>query len=246
MNFNVDILFNGFSGKLSVGYLGWGTWALIKNGKNNILLDTCFVGIRKYCPSILKKRNLKCEDIDYILVTHLHFDHIYNVDLFPNATIVLSKLEWEYANDSKNSDVFIERAAIPIIQERKKIFIEYDNQEVLEGITAILTPGHTPGSCSYILHQENGEKWVLAGDAAKNRGELTTEKVQLSTNMEDTIRSIKKIKLSGNRILPGHDSWIKIDSNGKVVAEEQNTVKLIFSQGITVNGGKSEIILKMD
>ena len=203
MVFDVKILFGGFSGKLPFCYHGWGTWALIQDGRHNILLDTGCVGLRKDYYRILEEKGVKCEDIDYVLLTHL------------------SKAEWEYANDAEHRDLLIEHSAIPVLEKAKKIFIENDNQEILPGITAIMTPGHTPGCCSYILHQENGEKWVLAGDAAK-------------------------IKKAGNRILPGHDLWVSIDNNGVIKAEGGNDIHLLFSQGVTVNGGQTEIILHMD
>lgn len=246
MVFDVKILFGGFSGKLPSCYLGWGTWALIQDGRHNILLDTGYVGLRgDYC-RILAENGLTCEDIDFVLLTHLHFDHACNVDLLPNAMFVLSKAEWEYANDAEHRDPFIERSAIPVLEQAKKLLIEHDNQEILPGITAIMTPGHTPGCCSYILHQDNGEKWVLAGDAAKNRGELATGTVQISVNQAQTQNSLKKIKEAGNRILPGHDSWVTIDHNGVLKAEGGNDIYLQFSQGVTVNGGQTEIILRMD
>lgn len=245
MKFNVDILFSGFSGKLPESYLGWATWALVQDGTHNILLDTGYVGLRLNFHDILAKRNLSVEEIDYVLLTHLHFDHACNVNLLPNAKFVLSKKEWEYANKKTDKDLFIEEGIIPFLEKSEKIFVEKDNEEILPGITSLLTPGHTPGCCSYVLHQENGEKWVLAGDAAKNRGELKTEKVQMSVNQKETLDSIRKIKKTGNRILPGHDGWVTM-KEGEVIAEGGNDVNLMFSQGITVNGGKDVITIQMD
>lgn len=246
MSFQVEILFPGFSGKLEKGYHGWGTWALIQDGKHTIMLDTGYVGLRKDYADILASKGIQGRDVDYVLVTHMHFDHICNADMFPNAVFVLSKDEWEYANDEKRRDPFIEKAAIPVLEQAEKILVERDGQEVLPGITAILTPGHTPGCCSYILHQDNGEKWVLAGDAAKNRGELATETVQMSMNQEQTQKSLKKIKSAGTRILPGHDTWVRVQPDGTILAEGGNDMHLVFAQGITVNGGKTEIVLHMD
>jgi len=121
MRFNVEILFTGFSGKLAVGYHGWGTWALIRDGKHTIMLDTGYVGLRKDYHEILAERGVSCEEVDYVLLTHMHFDHACNVDLFPNAVFVLSKEEWEYANDVKRRDLFIERSAIPVLEQAEKI-----------------------------------------------------------------------------------------------------------------------------
>ena len=245
MSFKVDILFSGFSGKLDICYHGWGTWALIRDGKHNIMLDTGYVGLRLNYKQILAEHGVSCEDIDYVLITHMHFDHACNVDMFPNATFVLSRAEWEYANDLERRDLFVEKGAIPVIANGKHMFVE-DGDEILPGITAMLTPGHTPGCCSYILDQGNGEKWVLAGDASKNRGELSTGQVQMSQNLEASNKSIKRILAAGCRVLPGHDGWCKVDADGKVTPEGGNDKVLEFGQGVSINGGLTEITLRMD
>ena len=237
MRFEVTILFAGFSGKLPDCAHGWGTWALIRDGKHNILLDTGGVGLRLNFHRILKEQGVRAEEIDYVLLTHMHFDHVCNIDLLPNATYVLSKREWEHANDMENRDLFIQESAILPMRNAKKIFVKEDGQQVLPGITALMTPGHTPGSVSYVLHQDNGETWVLAGDAAKNRGELSTRDVQMSLNPQDSAASLEKIVRTADRILPGHDGWIRV-KDGKLLPEGGNDVELVFAQGITVNGWK--------
>ena len=109
----------------------------------------------------------------------------------------------------------------------------------------MLTPGHTPGCCTYLLHQDNGEVWALAGDAAKNRKELALEGIQMTLNKEQTVNSIHKIRKIASRVLPGHDGWLRIEGE-KIIPEEENMIKIVFGQGITVNNGKKEITLQMD
>ena len=244
MRFNVKILFPGFSGKLSTGYMGWGTWAYITDAVNKIMLDTGFVGLRKDYPTILSANGLKAEDINLVLLTHLHFDHAVNVDLYPNATFVISRKEWEYAHNPSCEDRFIDQAALSALRYRKVRLVE-DGETIVPGITAMLTPGHTPGCCTYLLHQDNGEVWALAGDAAKNRKELALEGIQMTLNKEQTVNSIHKIRKIASRVLPGHDGWLRIEGE-KIIPEEENMIKIVFGQGITVNNGKKEITLQMD
>lgn len=209
------------------------------------MLDTGYVGLRLNYKQILAEHGVTCEDIDYVLLTHMHFDHACNVDMYPNATFVVSRAEWEYANDPERRDLFIDKASIPVIAGGKHIFVE-DGDEVIPGITAMLTPGHTPGCCSYILDQGDGEKWVLCGDAAKNRCELAAQDLQMSQNIEVSRSSIRKILAAGCRILPGHDGWCRVDADGKVTPEGGNDKVLVFGQGVTINGGLREIRLRMD
>ncbi len=109
MSVQIDVLFSGFSGKLEVGYLGWGTWALLRDGTHTMVLDTGFVGLRQNYNEVLGKYGVSPQDVDHVLLTHLHFDHACNVDRYPNAQFVVSRQEWEYAN-SAGRDLFIEDA----------------------------------------------------------------------------------------------------------------------------------------
>ena len=244
MSIQVDVLFGGFSGKLEVGYLGWGTWALLRDGTHTMVLDTGFVGLRQNYTQILAQYGVKAEEVDHVLLTHLHFDHACNADRYPNARFVVSKPEWEYAN-SAGHDLFVEEPAVRLIRESGRLRQVEDGEEIVPGITAMFTPGHTPGSCSYLLHQDSGEVWVLAGDAAKNRGELFTEEVQMSMDPAATQNSLRRIKAAGCRVLPGHDGWVTL-KDGKVIAEGGNDKKLVFGQGITINNGNRELLLHMD
>ena len=240
--YKVDILFPGFSGRMKNGRLGWGTTALVQDEKHNILMDCGGMVIRSDLKRMLKERGLECEDIDMVLISHLHADHTYNIDYFPQATFVLSYKEWLHGNDMVNRDYSVNENAVHLLRGYRKIFITEDNQEILPGLTAMLTPGHTPGSTSYILDQ--GDKvWIMSGDAVKNRGELKFEEIQQSRNMEDSINSLKKIKKAADRILPGHDGWLTIE-DGEVIPEGNNDVELQFAQGIKVNG-QEKIILTM-
>lgn len=243
--FDVDILFGGFSGKMEYCALGWGTWALIRDGRHNILLDTGGVGLRLNYSKILARHGLTCQDIDLALLTHLHFDHACNVDLLPNAEFIFAKAEWEHANNLEQRDLFVQESAIMHLRSAKKRFVVTDDYEIVHGITTLLTPGHTPGSLSFVVHQDNGEKWVFAGDAIKNRGELETEDVQMSLDPVATSVSIRKIKAISDRILPGHDGWITT-KDGQIKPEGCNDVTIHFAQGVTINGGQTSITMHMD
>lgn len=244
MNFKVDVLFPGFSGKLAVGYMGFSTWAYVEGAGHKIMLDTGFVGLRQDYERMLALHGVRREEIDYVLLTHLHFDHAVNVDMFPNATFVCSRAEWEYANNEILRDKFVELPALAVLNNSRLVLVE-DGDEVLPGITAILTPGHTPGCCSYLLDQGDGTVWGLVGDAAKNRRELERGEVQMSLDPESSAASLKRIRESCDRVLPGHDGWLTI-KDGKVIAEGGNDIHMVFGQGVTVNGGQTEIVLKMD
>ncbi len=242
--FKVDVLHFGFSGKLTTGGLGWSSTALIRHGGHNILVDTGGLLVRKTIEGLLDQCGVKPQDIDMILITHLHNDHAGNLDLFPRATLVFSNADWEHANSLLHFDHDSPESVLHLLRHGDKKLLLKDGEEIIPGITAMFTPGHTPGCVSYVVDQ-GGEKWVFSGDAAKNRGELTSGKVQMTLNLQDSLQSIQKIIKTADRVLPGHDGWVTI-RDGKAIPEGGNDVTFVFGEGVTVNGGLTEVTIKMD
>ena len=115
---------------------------------------------------------LRPEDIHYVILTHLHFDHcagstFVNNDIkttatFPNATYIVHKDEWEFAlkkvTDSDRSvgadynlDEFYK-----LVAEKRIFFVEDNRHILLSGITLLKTGGHTPGHLVVLIY--DGDK----------------------------------------------------------------------------------------
>ena len=101
---------------------------LVKINNQNILIDTSSKENEKELIDSLKELNLETKDIDIVILTHAHYDHIENKDLFSNAKI--------YANFNES----IERD-----HSRKKLknLIKIKNQPIKE-FKIYDAPGHTP------------------------------------------------------------------------------------------------------
>lgn len=242
MTFTVDVLFPGFSGRLANGRLGWGTTALLRDGTHHVLMDAGGMVIRHDLPRLLAEHGVAPGDIDTVLLSHLHADHSFNVDLFPQAEFVLSRAEWEHASDLVSRDRSVNEGAIPLLRSFRTRLVEEAEEEIHPGLLAWLTPGHTRGATSYVVVREDGD-WVLTGDAVKNRGELEFEEIQQSVDMAQSLASLRAIKARAARVLPGHDGWLTV-RDGRVLPEGGNDVVLTLSQGLTVNG-QSSITLSM-
>ncbi|MBP9989005.1 MAG: MBL fold metallo-hydrolase [Ruminococcus sp.] len=156
-------------------------------------------------PALLEKLN-NC-DVQYILLTHGHFDHILGVyDLkknFPNAKIVISQ------QDSLCLTSELESLAIDVAPGYQKYVVpdiivnEGDKIEMgsLE-FTVMHTPGHTKGSVCYLLEQEN---CIFTGDTLFC---LTTGRTDLKGgNDDDMEKSIRRIYDMDKdyAIFPGHN-----------------------------------------
>jgi N-acyl homoserine lactone hydrolase len=238
---SVDVLFYGFPGKANNTFLGWSTIALVKTAGKNILVDTGGAGARPMLLQALKERGLEPHNIDCVFLSHLHFDHVANINVFPHAVFVLSQAEWEYANT--HDDVFVYEGALPLLRSFEKKLIQQDGEEIAPGVSCLHTPGHTPGCLSLVLSMPEG-KWVIAGDAVKNRQELRTGSVGITLAADISGESIRKVRGIARRVLPGHDCWLRIEGE-KIEPETENEIVITFPAGISIDG-KGTVSLRLD
>lgn len=241
----IDVLFPGFPGRLANGGLGWGTVALIRHPAGNVLVDTGGPAVRPKLEGMLKERGLEFGDIGTVFLTHLHWDHAYNVEFFPKAEFVVGGEEWRCVSRRNHGNIHMDRFAPSYLRRKSLRLVEEDGEEILPGLTTLLLPGHTPGSMGMVAETAKG-KAVLVGDACKNRMELRLGEVTLCTDAARALESLHKIQRAGRRILPGHDGWLKILRDGSVVPETETGVKMVFDQGLTVNGGNAEFAVRLD
>lgn len=159
--------------------------AEIKKEKN-IIID---VGNRGYAGEIvntLKKQGLNPEDIDFVLSTHTHFDHISNNYLFKNADIV------------RDTGVWHPDKSLTVYNDIK--FIE------VTGVRIIKTPGHDPHHTSFIAECD-GKTYVIAGDAIQE--EYIKKGLFGIPINQDYIDSAKKIVDIADVVIPGHGRIIQ-------------------------------------
>lgn len=238
MNYSVTVLFKGFP-----AMLGLGTVALIQGAGHHILFDTGNGYIRPQLKRILQDEGLSVDQIDTVVLSHLHWDHTFNVDFFPHAKYILSAVEWEYANKILPKDCIVDNSALPFLRNADVYLVEQDGEEIFPGIQAIFTPGHTPGCMSLLIH-EGEERWILTGDAVKTRGELRTGCAGMTYDPAVTRKTIERVRSIADRVLLGHDGWISI-RNGEIYPEE-NQLVLNFTEGLTANGGQKQVIMRLD
>ena len=128
---------------------------------NGVLYDA---GLRDgHIVKELAKNGVKPEDVKTILITHLHPDHFGGLAdsdsnaAFPNAAVFVSKPEYDYwVNELKNENVINTLKLYHV-----NLFAFGD--EVIPGVRAMDTSGHTPGHISYLI-EADGKKLIVAGD----------------------------------------------------------------------------------
>jgi glyoxylase-like metal-dependent hydrolase (beta-lactamase superfamily II) len=140
---------------------------LIRTPDRNILVDTGF-GTTLF--ESMKTLGVNPGEIDTVLLTHLHGDHIGGLQrdgkpLFPNAKVYLARQEREFwTRTSVNRNAV---NALAAYGDKVETFLPGElgsgTQELLPGITAIAAFGHTPGHTVFQLESE-GKRLLIWGD----------------------------------------------------------------------------------
>lgn len=137
----------------------------------------------------MKKNNLNIHDIDFVIQTHLHFDHSGNLKMFKNKKIYLQRLELEYI-ESNSSNLFCHSHYSNI-----KFEIINGDFEILPGLKLISTPGHTKGCQSIICETKDGLAGIAGFCCTNNNFKNYKEHkiltpIGISCNFKDAIESI--------------------------------------------------------
>lgn len=159
---------------------------LIRSGGKNVLIDTG-VG-NKHDPRVrtrfhmragklvgsLAQAGLTPEDIDLVVLTHLHFDHVGGCTrytgqrqlepVFPKATHLVQRADWQEATvlNERTRPAYIPEDFLPLEASKQLELLDGDT-ELLPGLWARRTGGHTAGHQIVYLESE-GEKAVCLGD----------------------------------------------------------------------------------
>lgn len=120
------------------------------------------------------------EDVTHVVFTHAHPDHIWGLldefdePLFPEATYMMGRAEWDYWWNPETVNTIGEaRAAFAVGARRRMEVIEetvvrFDaGEEILPGIAAVGSFGHTPGHMAFEVRSGN-ESALIVGDAIGN------------------------------------------------------------------------------
>lgn len=103
----------------------------------------------------LGKLELRPEDIDIVILTHLHGDHIDQAWQYKNARFIVQKAELDFARNP-HPLVVAQGSYQNRIFERLNIEVVEGDKEIGDGISVLQTPGHTPGGQSVAVETAAG------------------------------------------------------------------------------------------
>jgi|SRR5208283_3507227 len=221
----IEILLSGFPGTSSRGFLGWsGCYLLTTARGRRLLFDTAGYNERATVINSLSRLSAAPQDVDFVVLSHLHFDHAANWDLFPNAEIIVHEREIAYA-DSGGADGAVLRYHTPVLRACGRLRLISAETALEDGVQVIPVPGHTPGCIALSVGKE-----ILCGDALKSRWDLNGPMAQPVWDADLARQSIAKLKQLGTRLYPGHDVPLELLA-GKWRACGAPGIKFFFPDG---------------
>ena len=191
---SIDVLVLGYLERFEDGSVNlketWSTSSLIRTDDGHVIVvDTSSDFMRSPIKSAFKQiGKIFPDDVDMVVLTHCHTDHIGNVSLFKNATV--------YVHEG-------EECTIPNAK------IVKEDTEIAKGVRLVHTPGHSDGSMSVFV--EADRRYAIVGDAAPLKDNFTKRIIPaLHTDAEAARASLEKIAEWADVIVPDHDKPFKV------------------------------------
>ena len=187
---------------------GANSYLITKDDKTAIVVDPAQ-------PRVLEELQKRALIPVCVLLTHCHFDHVLGVEALQNqgASVYCSNEEKRLVGTE--ADLFSLFGAPRPSYTVSETFCDGE-EKCLNGLSVkmLLTPGHTSGSCCYLVTDENGEKYLFTGDTLFNgsigRTDFPTGSI---AQMRESLK--KLMKLDDMPVFAGHNDQTTIEYERK-------------------------------
>jgi glyoxylase-like metal-dependent hydrolase (beta-lactamase superfamily II) len=200
---------------------------VIKGGSGTYVVDSGFDGamakrrgreITKPVGEGLKAIGVDPSAVEHVIVSHMHYDHIGNHELFPRARYHLQDLEMGFATgrDMCHAHMRVPFEADDVVAMVRKLFagrVEFHggDDEVAPGISVHKIGGHSKGLQCIRVKTRRGLV-VLASDATHLYAHVEKERIYPVTyNVADVLegyKTLRRLAQSPGHIVPGHDPLV--------------------------------------
>ena len=152
---------------------------IVNLGDKLVLFDTGMGTAKNFGPTTgrqqksMTEAGIKPEDIDAVVFSHGHIDHIggvvddNNKVLFPNAQFYIAESDFNYWTDYDKAGPklkeFVDHARKNLLPVRDRLVFYKDEQEFLPGVQALSAPGHTVGHSIFVI-SSGGKSFAYTAD----------------------------------------------------------------------------------
>lgn len=208
------------SRRIDIAMMVW----LVRGGGRNVLVDAGFYRddlVRRWKPAdfvspaeAVARAGVKPADVTDVIVSHVHWDHLDGIDLFPNARVWIQRDEFDHHLDSAGTvkDRMIDAAdakkLAEIAREGRLVLVDGDAKEIIPGISVYIGGKHTFQSQFASVHTTSGTI-VLASDNMYLYENLAkhvpiAQTLDAASNLRTQDR-MAAMAASPRLLVPGHD-----------------------------------------
>ncbi|WP_284742273.1 MBL fold metallo-hydrolase [Amycolatopsis sp. RTGN1] len=194
---DVDPLLRGQGQSSDQGSIGFCGVYLVHAGARRILFDCGHAGRRRALLRALGDRGLAPRDVDVLVLSHAHWDHVQNADLFADVLI-------HPAEDLAPQGNPFTPPWTAAVLGGVSVHAAADGLELAPGVTVTSLPGHTAGSIGLTVATAAGTA-LLTGDAVPSAGALRRGRCSSAVDEVAAAESMALVRSRADLVYPGHD-----------------------------------------
>jgi glyoxylase-like metal-dependent hydrolase (beta-lactamase superfamily II) len=200
---------------------------IINTGDKLALFETGMASVKRTDDMGLLVGNIKAagidpRDIDYLIPSHAHIDHIGGILAadgtrnFPNAQIFISQADLEYWTNeglaATPAEGSMRAARKNLLPNRDRILFYSDGKEVIPGVVAMHTPGHTVGHTCFVINS-GLDTLYFAGDLAHHNVIIENPRMEdiydtdRQLGIQTRLKTMDMLAAQGMRTLVYHLPW---------------------------------------
>jgi glyoxylase-like metal-dependent hydrolase (beta-lactamase superfamily II) len=203
----------------------WYLWC-IRGGDETVVVDTGadpeMTRQRKKSPlyenpaDVLARLGVDAATVKHVVLSHMHWDHVGGVHLFPEATFYVQEAEYRFWTQDPTAARppfanLTDRAALAYLAELEgtdRLVLLSGDREIKPGIVCMWAPGHTPGQQAVAVDTAQG-KAIIGSDCAHVFANYREDwPSAFSMDLDACLRTFEKLRAKASSIeliFPGHD-----------------------------------------